>query len=223
MHLLDRHSRGQLTEEDLSTCLCDLVSFVLRRTVCGESTRAYSRWFIEAIGAAGDTPVERLRRYWLERGWPDDAAFTRALGDFHIYKREPRKARMPVLLEAAAHRDRSQSSNPVQATLADLRRSPDRVERGSIYLGRVVADERSLKHVAQRPFDGTHRDPIMESTTLDLVLERLDRIEDVLHQFVQRRAVKESYSPAEVAQILGKKPYTVREWCRLKLKFPFWS
>ena len=47
---------------------------------------------------------------------------------------------MPVLLEAAAHRDRSQSSNPVQATLADLRRSPDRVERGSIYLGRVVAD-----------------------------------------------------------------------------------
>jgi hypothetical protein len=98
MHLLDRHSRGQLTEEDLSTCLCDLVSFVLRRTVCGESTRAYSRWFIEAIGVASDTPVERLRRYWLERGWPDDAAFTRALGDFQIYKREPRKARM--LLEA---------------------------------------------------------------------------------------------------------------------------
>ena len=47
---------------------------------------------------------------------------------------------MPVLLEAAAHRDRSQSSNPVQSTLADLRRSPDRVERGSIYLGRVVED-----------------------------------------------------------------------------------
>jgi len=47
---------------------------------------------------------------------------------------------MPVLLEAAAHRDRSQSSNPVQATLADLRTSPDRVERDSIYLGRVVAD-----------------------------------------------------------------------------------
>jgi hypothetical protein len=26
---------------------------------------------------------------------------------------------------------------------------------------------------------------------------------------------KEWYSPVEVAEILGKKPYTVREWCRL--------
>lgn len=94
MHLLQRHTRGQLTEGDLLTCLCDLVSFVARRTVCGESTRAYSRWFVEAIGAAGETPVESLRRYWLERGWPDDGPFTRALGEFQIYKREPRKARM---------------------------------------------------------------------------------------------------------------------------------
>lgn len=31
-----------------------------------------------------------------------------------------------------------------------------------------------------------------------------------------QRMVKESYSPAEVAQILDKRPYTVREWCRLQ-------
>ena len=98
LHLLDLHSRGQLSEMDLSTCLSDLVSFVLRRTVCGESTRAYNRWFVEAIGAAGGKPVENLRRYWLERGWPDDTALTRALSEFQIYKREPRKARM--VLEA---------------------------------------------------------------------------------------------------------------------------
>ena len=49
-----------------------------------------------------------------------------------------------------------------------------------------------------------------------MVLERLDRIESVLHQFVERRTVKEWYSPVEVAEILGKKPYTVREWCRLR-------
>ena len=28
-------------------------------------------------------------------------------------------------------------------------------------------------------------------------------------------APKNWYSPVEVAEILGKKPYTVREWCRL--------
>jgi hypothetical protein len=55
----------------------------------------------------------------------------------------------------------------------------------------------------------------MEPNVLDMVLERLDRIESVLHQVVERRSVKESYSPMEVAQILGKKPCTVREWCRL--------
>jgi hypothetical protein len=98
MHLLDRHARGNLTEDSLLNCLCDLISFVLRRTVCGESTRPYSRWFVEAIGVIGVEPVEDLRRYWFERGWPDDAAFTRGLGEFQLYKREPRKARM--MLEA---------------------------------------------------------------------------------------------------------------------------
>lgn len=30
-----------------------------------------------------------------------------------------------------------------------------------------------------------------------------------------QRTVKEFYTTAEVAQILGRRPYTVREWCRL--------
>ena len=30
-----------------------------------------------------------------------------------------------------------------------------------------------------------------------------------------QREVKELYSTAEVAQVLGKSEYTIREWCRL--------
>ena len=38
-----------------------------------------------------------------------------------------------------------------------------------------------------------------------------------LHDFVvTERTFKDWYSPVEVAEILGKKPYTVREWCRLQ-------
>jgi hypothetical protein len=42
--------------------------------------------------------------------------------------------------------------------------------------------------------------------------ERLDRIEQLLVVLVQRETVKEWYSIEEAAQILGKAPFTVREW-----------
>jgi hypothetical protein len=42
--------------------------------------------------------------------------------------------------------------------------------------------------------------------------QRLDRLLDYI---IQQKTVKENYTPTEVAKVLGKKPYTVREWCRL--------
>lgn len=46
------------------------------------------------------------------------------------------------------------------------------------------------------------------------VIERLQRIEAVLLQLAQQRMVKEWYSTAEAAGVLGKAEYTVREYCR---------
>ena len=51
--------------------------------------------------------------------------------------------------------------------------------------------------------------------TEQLLLERLDRIETILQQLVRERTIKEYYTTAEVAQIMGKAEFTVREWCRL--------
>jgi hypothetical protein len=47
------------------------------------------------------------------------------------------------------------------------------------------------------------------------ILERLKRIENALATLVQSRTVKDFYSTDEVAAILGKAEFTVREWCRL--------
>ncbi len=94
MVLLDRHERGELDEADLLECLADLSSFVLRRSICGESTRAYGRWFPEAVKSIADKPREDLRSYWLRRGWPDDKTFIARLQDFALYRREPKKCRM---------------------------------------------------------------------------------------------------------------------------------
>ncbi len=47
---------------------------------------------------------------------------------------------------------------------------------------------------------------------------RLSGVEEVLvavREFLEeRKTVKESYTTAEAAAVLGKRPYTVREWCR---------
>lgn len=48
----------------------------------------------------------------------------------------------------------------------------------------------------------------------------IKRIEETMHElheqvFKRHVAEKESYTTAEVAKLLGKRPFTVREWCRL--------
>jgi hypothetical protein len=47
------------------------------------------------------------------------------------------------------------------------------------------------------------------------ILTRLERIEAALDMLVSQKMVKDYYTTAEVAQILGKAEFTVREWCRL--------
>ena len=94
MHLMSRHDNDEIADEALLGCLADLASFVLRRSVCGESTRQYARWFPEAIKAIRTEPREDLRRHWLERGWPDDETFIARLEDFALYRRESKKCWM---------------------------------------------------------------------------------------------------------------------------------
>jgi hypothetical protein len=45
---------------------------------------------------------------------------------------------------------------------------------------------------------------------------RLERIEAVLNSLVEQRSPKAWYSTAEAARALGRCPFTVREWCRMR-------
>jgi len=47
------------------------------------------------------------------------------------------------------------------------------------------------------------------------LIRRLDRIESTLTVLVEQRQVQDWYDTKAVASILGKSPYSVREWCRL--------
>jgi excisionase family DNA binding protein len=54
----------------------------------------------------------------------------------------------------------------------------------------------------------------MGTEALGIVIERLDRIEATLKHLVQERSAKEWYTTAEVAGIVQRSEYTVREWAR---------
>jgi len=98
LNLLNRHENGAITEAQLSACLTTLSSFIIRRSICGESTRAYGRWFCEVIPKLGDDTLRDLEGYLLHRGWPDDETFQRRLVEFPVYRREFKKCRL--MLEA---------------------------------------------------------------------------------------------------------------------------
>ena len=55
---------------------------------------------------------------------------------------------------------------------------------------------------------------LAESSNLVEIAERLRAIEVMLQTLVREKTVKEWYSTAEVAALVGKAEYTVREWCR---------
>jgi hypothetical protein len=48
----------------------------------------------------------------------------------------------------------------------------------------------------------------------DELLRRLDTIESMLNALRGQQLTKDWYSISEVAELLGKAPFTVREWCR---------
>ena len=111
LNLLDRLEQCTIGREDLLRCLKDLSSFVIRRSICGESTRPYGRWFPEVIKAIQSNPNENLRSYWLEKGWPDDTAFIPALSEFPIYRRERNKCRL-LIESMERHQNPKEEVNP---------------------------------------------------------------------------------------------------------------
>ena len=55
--LLDAHETDKLSLSELVESLSAISGFVLRRYVCGKSSRAYGRWFCSACKDIGDNPL----------------------------------------------------------------------------------------------------------------------------------------------------------------------
>lgn len=55
----------------------------------------------------------------------------------------------------------------------------------------------------------------MSDEHLSLLIARLDRIEAALRLLVGQQPVRDYYTTAQAAELLGLAEFTVREWCRL--------
>ncbi|MEX1039653.1 MAG: DUF4268 domain-containing protein [Pirellulaceae bacterium] len=103
LNLLNMRDTGEITDDNFVGCVSDLNSFLLRRSICGESTRAYGRWFSELAGQISGEVREQLQGYLLRRGWPDDETFEKRLAEFPVYRREFKKCR--IMLEMLEQSD----------------------------------------------------------------------------------------------------------------------
>lgn len=97
------------------------------------------------------------------------------------------------------------------------------VAQRDLFTGDVIADHKSTRKLAKR-VNGRHNGQATcncGGLAVQEMIERIASLEQVIAELreiitQQNRPAKESYSTAEIASILGRKPYTVREWCRLR-------
>ncbi len=83
--LLERSSRRGLPRTDLLAILRGIASFVLRRFICGLSSRAYSTWFVAACRDLAD-PAKTVFTFLQAKGWPSDDEFKTRFVRFKLYQ-----------------------------------------------------------------------------------------------------------------------------------------
>jgi uncharacterized protein with ParB-like and HNH nuclease domain len=105
--LFRRRGEGGIDSAQLARCIDMLGGFILRRFVCGDSSRGYGRMFVRALARTDGDPAATLEAYLLERGWPDDRRFIEAFVRFPLYKRGYAREVLEMLERARGHKEQA--------------------------------------------------------------------------------------------------------------------
>lgn len=105
--LFRRRGEGGIDSAQLARCIDMLSGFILRRFVCGDSSRGYGRMFVRALARPDGDPAATLETYLLERGWPDDRRFIEAFVRFPLYKRGYAREVLEMLERARGHKEQA--------------------------------------------------------------------------------------------------------------------
>lgn len=103
--LFQRRADGIIDSVQLAQCIEMLRGFILRRFVCGESSRGYGQMFVRALAKDSGNPVKTLEAYLRDRGWPDDHQFKEAFVEFPLYQRGYTREVLEALERARGHKE----------------------------------------------------------------------------------------------------------------------
>jgi uncharacterized protein with ParB-like and HNH nuclease domain len=103
--LFQQRAGGTITDADLAQAVEMLRGFILRRFIAGESSRGYGQMFVRALAKDEGQPIETLKAYLLERGWPDDQQFKNAFVQFPLYQRGYKHEVLATLERARGHKE----------------------------------------------------------------------------------------------------------------------
>lgn len=103
--LFRKRAAGEINSAQIAQCVEMLRGFILRRFVCGESSRGYGQMFVRALAKDVGDPVAALEAYLLERGWPDDHQFQSAFVEFPLYQRGYTREVLETLERARGHKE----------------------------------------------------------------------------------------------------------------------
>jgi hypothetical protein len=103
--LFRKRAAGEINSGQIAQCVEMLRGFILRRFVCGESSRGYGQMFVRALAKDAGDPIATLEAYLLERGWPDDHQFQSAFVEFPLYQRGYTREVLETLERARGHKE----------------------------------------------------------------------------------------------------------------------
>ena len=142
--LFARRRTDSIRSEQLARCIEMLRGFILRRFVCGESSRGYGQIFVRALAKDDGDPVRTLEEYLLDRGWPDDRQFKTAFAKFPLYQRGYTHEVLEALERARGHKEPADLQNAQvehilprtlnEAWKADLGPEAERIQADCLHL-----------------------------------------------------------------------------------------
>lgn len=105
--LFRQRAEKRIDSQELASCIEMLRGFILRRFICGDSSRGYGRMFVRALASDESDPVAAIETYLLERGWPDDRRFVEAFTLFPLYNRGYAREVLETLERSRGHKEQA--------------------------------------------------------------------------------------------------------------------